>query len=176
MVTLTIKEKRCNRCKEVKDISGFHKNKAQPDGFRYTCKECRKIDDANNREKLNEYQRKYRIINKKKHSESNKLYYVINRQKVLEQVRYYRHSMSKVEYDRLLASQCDKCAICSIKLKDGDMALDHDHKCCDTKRTCGKCIRGILCGGCNRGIGHFKESIDSLRMAIIYLEKHKNRG
>lgn len=50
------KVKKCGSCKEVKPLSGFHKNKSQYDGLNGKCKECRKEYDAEwclaNREKV----------------------------------------------------------------------------------------------------------------------------
>jgi len=43
--------------------------------------------------------------------------------------------------------------------------LDHDH---DTEL-----FRGWLCGNCNTGLGGFKDSIDRVRRATEYLEKHE---
>ncbi len=36
----TIITKRCSRCKQIKPISEFHKNRAQKDGYRNHCKNC----------------------------------------------------------------------------------------------------------------------------------------
>ena len=34
--------KECRKCKEVKPVTEFHRNKRQKDGFHYYCKECNK--------------------------------------------------------------------------------------------------------------------------------------
>ena len=48
--------------------------------------------------------------------------------------------------------------------------IDHDHTCCPGRRSCGKCIRGLPCPVCNRGLGMFKDSVKSLLRAVDYLE------
>lgn len=79
-------------------------------------------------------------------------------------------------------SQGRVCAICGVdEPRAKNWAIDHDHTCCpySTKgqwRTCGECIRGILCGNCNRGIGQFQDDIDIMMNAVRYVEMHrKNR-
>ena len=63
----------------------------------------------------------------------------------------------------LIEKQNHKCAICSEPiLKDNQAHLDHCHK---TNR-----IRGVLCNGCNTGIGLLKDSIVNLESAIKYLK------
>lgn len=59
------------------------------------------------------------------------------------------------------------CTICTIK--ETRLMVDHDHSCCPGERTCGKCIRGILCDKCNRGLGFFNDNPDLLQRAIEYL-------
>lgn len=69
------------------------------------------------------------------------------------------------EYERLLAEQHGRCAICDREPVEGEraFAVDHDH---DTGR-----VRGILCGPCNRGIGYLQEEPKLLRAAAAYLEE-----
>lgn len=74
------------------------------------------------------------------------------------------------EYDSLLEKQGGVCAICERQPGEASLAVDHDHACCPGKaKSCGKCVRGLLCEDCNRGIGMFSDSIKSLRRAIDYL-------
>jgi hypothetical protein len=41
--------------------------------------------------------------------------------------------------------------------------VDHDHSCCPALSTsCGKCVRGLLCFGCNTLVGRVEEFRESL--------------
>lgn len=98
-------------------------------------------------------------------------YYRKNRHKWLEKYnarssatrRKRMFGISSDEYEKMLFEQSSKCKICGVERKELSYSLcvDHDHKS-------GR-IRGLLCHGCNTGIGRFKENIISLQNAIIYL-------
>lgn len=77
------------------------------------------------------------------------------------------------QYEALLAKQGGVCAICGSEDESGKMlAVDHDHACCPgTDRSCGKCVRGLLCSACNQGIGKFRDDIGRLESAIAYLKR-----
>lgn len=61
----------------------------------------------------------------------------------------YRYNLSGADYLKLLASQGGVCAICGIKPGARRLAVDHDHACCPGRRSCGRCVRGLLCKRCN---------------------------
>lgn len=70
----------------------------------------------------------------------------------------------------MLRAQAGKCAICKSPPADRALAVDHDHRCCaDKNRTCGKCVRGLLCGNCNMAIGLMRDSARLLAMASQYV-------
>ncbi|AYQ98847.1 endonuclease VII [Mycobacterium phage NiebruSaylor] len=65
-------------------------------------------------------------------------------------------------YWALYEAQGGKCAICQIATgKTKRLAVDHDHKMAvevcghDANKGCPRCIRGLLCGPCNQGIGRW---------------------
>lgn len=72
------------------------------------------------------------------------------------------------EYLEMFAKQGGKCAICDSEvLQHGEDR--YKTGCIDHCHSTGK-VRGILCWDCNVGLGKFKDSIESLRKAITYLE------
>ena len=82
-----------------------------------------------------------------------------------------RLGMTPERYEEMLASQGGVCAICR-----GDdpgtgkrFAIDHDHSCCPGRRSCGKCVRGLLCQKCNRGLGLFNDDPERLEAAVRFL-------
>jgi len=85
-------------------------------------------------------------------------------------LRHY-YGITVEDYDRMLAAQGGKCALCQkatghfYRNKPGRLGVDHCH---ETKK-----IRGLLCNNCNRGLGHFKDNPASLERAITYLRKHE---
>ncbi len=139
-------DKKCSGCKKIKDSEkDFHKNKSQPDGLNHYCKPCNTVRvtqwQKNNKEKFYKYSKDR---------------------------RYTRHNTTKMKIDKIIQYQNGLCPICNNKLEQ-DINIDHDHSCCPGSYSCGKCIRGVLCSGCNRGIGIFKDNIENLRRAIKYI-------
>lgn len=87
-----------------------------------------------------------------------------------EKALIYSFGITLARYEEMLANQGGGCAICGGQTKDGRaFFVDHDHSCCPGQRTCGKCIRGLLCGDCNLGIGYFDDNISRMTVAIAYL-------
>lgn len=74
-----------------------------------------------------------------------------------------RYSISKNQFEKLLAEQNNACAICRVPVKNLNrmICIDHCH-------TSGK-LRGLLCHNCNSGIGLLKDNIQILEQAIQYL-------
>lgn len=86
------------------------------------------------------------------------------------------HNISKKTFDKILTAQKQRCAICDRSFEEfkGSWHIDHDHKCCGDrgKKSCGNCIRGILCGSCNNGLGMMQDNTKILKNAVIYLENN----
>lgn len=78
------------------------------------------------------------------------------------------------QYAEMLDNQGGVCHLCGGLPKDGRaLAVDHDHSCCPGSKSCGKCVRALLCLDCNTGLGSFKDDVTLLQAAIDYLEEHR---
>lgn len=55
-------------------------------------------------------------------------------------------NLTVADFGRIWAAQNMCCAVCKTGTRDpySGMAIDHDHRCCPTVPTCGKCTRGII--------------------------------
>lgn len=66
------------------------------------------------------------------------------------------------------------CAICgTYNWGKCGPNIDHNHACCNANYGCPTCLRGILCGNCNRMLGLARENIDILRNSINYLTQER---
>lgn len=85
------------------------------------------------------------------------------------------YSISEEQYEEILEAQGGVCYICGpITGRNGSskkLSVDHDHKCCNGPKSCGQCVRAILCTNCNRYIlGHLRDNVDALKRAIKVLQ------
>lgn len=89
-----------------------------------------------------------------------------------EQLFYRRHQLTKEQYERMYETQNGICA--NKKCINKATHIDHSHDCCNSKNSCGDCVRGILCNWCNTILGFSKDDPEILRAAADYIEKYKN--
>lgn len=105
---------------------------------------------AANREKLVIYQRDWYEANKDQQAAKN---------------REARYGLTVAQHDELLSKQHGLCAICKTATPAGKGTWHVDH--CHASGN----VRGLLCHHCNVGLGHFKDTPETLRQAAEYLEK-----
>lgn len=61
--------------------------------------------------------------------------------------------------------------LCPICVKRRATQVDHWHGCCKGKTSCGKCVRGLLCGPCNKYLGLIGDEIFRLLNGVQYLKE-----
>jgi hypothetical protein len=84
--------------------------------------------------------------------------------------------LNNYDYDNYLIlfnKQNGACAVCSDAPMEKSLALDHDHKCCPKRYSCGNCIRGLLCSACNFAEGLLKSDLKIISNLLQYV---KNGG
>ncbi len=95
--------------------------------------------------------------------------------------RLSKFGLTPEDYEDMLTEQGGVCAICkkpethTYKGRVTELVVDHDRGCCPGKKSCGACIRGLLCHNCNAALGMFRDSLDSLTAAYMYLKAHAKK-
>ena len=91
-----------------------------------------------------------------------------------DKYRQLYYGLSPEDVAVRLKAQGYACPCCGKELNETYFVVDHDNACCPRikkRRTCGTCVRGLLCPNCNSALGMMADSADSLRRAADYLEK-----
>lgn len=88
-----------------------------------------------------------------------------------------KYRLSLEAYEEMLAAQGRACAICGVTaptdVRTSRFHVDHDHACCPGPKSCGKCVRGLLCHACNTALGNFQDDPRRLLAAVAYLNTRK---
>ena len=125
----------CRICNEKKELGEFPAAKRNRDGHRNECKPCYAA-----------YFREYYRKDPERYKEKSR-----------RQKSYTRHGLTDSQYEELIKLHNGLCHLCLINLAS---VVDHDHSCCKN-RSCGYCVRGVLCTSCNTAIGMLKENISN---------------
>lgn len=143
--------KKCSRCKTIRPLVQFAKDKKSNDNRSYWCKPC-----VNELARMRHIERYYTDVQYKRAKRNT---YVMA-----------RHGINLEQYEGLLEKQNYKCFICQVDLRKHSHFghLDHDHET--------GLIRHFLCTNCNRGLGHFQDSLNILHRALEYLIMHKENA
>lgn len=77
-----------------------------------------------------------------------------------------QYGMALSEYQRRVAEQGGRCAVCGDEPEEGKrLHVDHDHAT--------GAIRDLLCRWCNYALGNAKDDPRRLRAMAGYLERHQ---
>ena len=134
-----------------------------PNFIHYRGGLCRLCWDRAHKEEVNGLTRQLRL----KNPERERFYGIKN-----------RYSLTKEFVLAAFNSQKGRCAVCDDMMKwsarKGDpktVCIDHDHRCCNSRTSCGECFRGLICGDCNIGMGRLHDDPIIMLRAIEYLLK-----
>lgn len=152
----------CSKCRQTLEVEKFNRDRTFSDGlFRY-CRECSKAWKrdyyARNKEKCQTYGKEW----DKRNPDHGRRYHLRR-----------KFGLTPERVEEMVSSQGGVCPCCG---DPSPSVVDHDHSCCDDKyRTCGSCVRGVLCNGCNVALGAAKDNPDILDALAAYLIRWKNR-
>lgn len=150
----------CRICKEVKTFEGFTRDRGRRDGRGTVCLPCAAsltkhynslIDPAEMKRRKADYFSRTRAKSRAYRLKSD-------------------FGLTRAQYEEMLESQGGVCAICG----DPETRMRNDavqELCVDHCHVSGS-IRGLLCGHCNQGLGHFRDIPDRMRAAADYIEFH----
>ena len=181
--------KYCSKCFQLKPLDNFYMNTRSNDGHSIYCRECTKLYQKGKSKKPRPIRRGSIEKGILECTRCHKLLALDNFYYRAERDRYdswcnncrnevCKHNKSVKrdtlyclmpgQYDEILKSQGGVCAICgsipSIKIP---LTVDHNHQT--------GAIRGLLCGKCNRGLGHFNDDLELFKLATTYLEKSSGK-
>jgi hypothetical protein len=141
------------------------------------CKECRRVRERETTRKYNlrtrssteykrarsEYNRAYRKKNLEAITVRDKVHKAKPevKERTAELLRARRGAVLPKPFQELLMEAGYSCNICLQTLTGKKACADHDH-------TSGA-FRGVLCNGCNTGLGQFKDNPCIISKAISYL-------
>lgn len=174
---------RCSRCGEHKPAADFARSIIANKSGGY-CRACRKLRYAERADAERERDRgrkstpSYREAAKRRGS-AYRARIIANPDAAAAVSRRNRRSgllrrygISVERYEALLASQCGCCACCG-RLDVGrtgplarglHLLVDHDHVTGE--------VRGLVCHKCNVGIGALGDTVEGVKRALAYLERH----
>ena len=182
--------KQCTNCQEYKETSVFHKYAKAQDGLKPWCKACVKEYDIKENDPKRKFPRKLNAEGKihcrhcgdyfdeenmqqRSKGKYKGLSYCSDCFPLLNHIRNVQnYGISVEEYHSMLEEQNYSCKICGLAESTyrKRLSIDHDHSCCPGSKSCGKCVRGLLCHHCNAGLGNFKDNKELMLKAIDYLK------
>lgn len=137
--------------------------KANPD----RVAEQKRATYERNRDKVKARSRAWTAANKERKAKTGAAWARANPDKVLNS-RVKRFGLTSESYKAMLEAQGNRCAICGTDKPGGRgrFAVDHDH----VAQARGEMVvRGLLCSGCNQGIGHSADNAEALQRAAQYV-------
>lgn len=86
----------------------------------------------------------------------------------------WKFGLTPEQWEAKFDAQGRRCMVCKTDTPNGGKGwcVDHDHLCCPGRRSCGKCLRDILCHRCNVAVGLFGDDASIILAAARYVFRH----
>ena len=158
MIGCLLKFKACRKCGIERPLDSFSKNSTGKYGRLARCKDCMNVYYRERYAANSEAARKYQ---RDRNASSDGFSTKLRRE----------YGITIADYNAMLDRQLGKCFICRESCASGKrLSVDHDHRCCSGARSCGNCVRGLLCRDCNIALGKLRDDPAIVRAAAEYLE------
>jgi hypothetical protein len=73
-----------------------------------------------------------------------------------------RYRVSWQSFENALILQKGTCGICGTGVSASRLCVDHDHACCSGEKSCGQCVRGLLCRPCNLRLANLESFLPEI--------------
>lgn len=164
--------KRCARCEKVKPLSEFHRDARERDGKDSRCRACWTVLNRARREQTRasvESAGSFVCVKCRETRDAAKLCPSSSGSAIICSFcdNFRHHGLTTSEARELFALQGFECGMCGHPLHEWSgegripFFVDHDHACCGSRGSCGKCVRGFLCRACNTYLGAIKDDPDN---------------
>lgn len=125
---------------------------------------------TNTEKRYAEYKVKVHHPNGKTYEYDRLRYY--NRKNYLKQ----NYNLDIEDYERMSKNGCQICK----ETAEVNLHVDHDHSCCPSTGSCGKCVRGVICPRCNMLVDRYERGkirLDNPRLnkIIKYLDRYAKK-
>jgi hypothetical protein len=154
----------CTRCGTEKALEDFYARARASDGHVGICKACA---SALNREYRIRHAGRLRALQTQR----------LTRLRADDAEFYVKQNLWRMfrltvdDYEMMLSAQGGVCAVCGTgPSATRRLNVDHDRTCCPQQKSCGRCVRGLLCTGCNNGTG-IKDDPVLLRRRADYVDR-----
>ena len=166
MMYAELMRKKCNCCKQEKELAAFASKRGKPNS---RCRKC-----------IGAYMQRHYLENRNREIQKRREWYAKNRKQSIacvkqnyankkEQIKFQRifkkYKLTKEAYLQMKEDQNGRCAACKLENSSKDLAVDHCHKT-------GK-VRGLLCDQCNTSLGLLKDSPLRIKALLDFVEKHQ---
>lgn len=162
----TVLSKPCNKCKQTFPLEDFPIKKSMRDGRAAKCFPCQ-------REAARIAQAAYIAKDPERRRKQARDYQRRNASTYNARARVYKYGLTPEDVQEMVEAQGGVCGLCSREFSKGETFVDHDHACCPDRKTCGNCVRAILCRACNQGLGLLQDDPELLQKAINYILKYR---
>lgn len=153
----------CSKCQTRLPLGSFGPDKGRKDGLSRRCRDCKKMQHTEWRQRNADHIREQARLNREKN-------YWADPVDARDRSIRTKYRISKSDIKILLSEQGGVCAICKSAFShtwksNKRMCVDHCHSSLK--------VRGLLCNACNTAIGMLYDDPDLAESAAAYLRNTK---